>query len=83
MSVRARLLGATERQVVCEGCGERGTVFYYADGTSFHLTGLFYFCNQKRLHGNAVIACGRCQQIFLGENGTRVLKSGLALNEQN
>lgn len=82
MSARARLSGATERRVVCQGCGEHGAVFYYSDGTSSHLTGLFYFCNQKRLDGGAVIACGRCQQIYLGQHDTKVPKADLALNEQ-
>jgi hypothetical protein len=80
--LKARPPGKTERRLVCQGCGERGSVIYLEDGTSSHLTGLFYFYKQKRLDGSAVIACGRCQQIYLGHNHAKMMNLSLALNEQ-
>lgn len=80
--LKARTPGATERRLVCQGCDEQGAVIYLEDGTSSHLTGLFYFYKQKRLDGSAVIACGRCQQIYLGHNHAKMINLSLALNDQ-
>lgn len=83
MSLRQLPIGATERRIVCQGCGEQGAAFSYEDGTSFHLTGLFYFHKRKGQDGSSVIACGRCQQIYLGHDETKVTHSVALLDEQN
>ena len=76
---RARPLGGSERRLACKGCGERGAMIYHADGTPPYLTGLFYFYKQKCRDGGAVIACGRCQQIYLERDDAKAIKSRLSL----
>lgn len=80
--VKKRPLGETERRLTCKGCGERGAIIRHADGTSSYLTGLFYYFRKKGLDSGAVIACGRCQQIYLGNDDAKIIKTRLALIEQ-
>jgi hypothetical protein len=80
--VKTRPLWVTGRRLSCKGCGERGAIIRHTDGTSSYLTGLFYYFRKKCLDGGAVIACGRCQQIYLGNDDAKVIKRRLALIEQ-